>query len=289
MNKDQYTYPESLVSVDWLKKHLNDANLRVVETVWGEKEYAAGHIPGAVLWDFVSDLGGTTAQADLVNPSGMANLLSSSGIDPNTAIVVYSGVNNLLATFTFWLLKLYGVANVHLLDGGQAKWLAEGGTISTETTVVPITHYTTPVMNSPYRADKDAVLMDISKGLAQFLDCRPADMFRGDNPAGIARTGHIPGALNLPAIIQTNKDGSTRGLATPFMSEDGTFKNASEMRAILEDMGVTPEHEIITYCVRGGLSTQAWFALTQLLGYPFVREYERSWEEWGNLPDTPIE
>jgi thiosulfate/3-mercaptopyruvate sulfurtransferase len=114
-------------------------------------------------------------------------------------------------------------------------------------------------------------------------------MYSGLDKAGTSRGGHIPGAVNLAARRETNPDGSFKRWRTPTVQPDGTFKPAAELQALFDNQGITSDKEIITYCVRGGLSTHAWFVLTQLLGYTNVREYDRSWREWGNLEDTPIE
>ncbi len=89
--------------------------------------------------------------------------------------------------------------------------------------------------------------------------------------------------------MELNQDGTFKGWATAYTKKDGTFYPLDKLHTLMAQRNITPEKEIITYCVRGGLSTQAWFVLTQLLGYPMVREYERSWEEWGNLMDLPVE
>jgi thiosulfate/3-mercaptopyruvate sulfurtransferase len=103
------------------------------------------------------------------------------------------------------------------------------------------------------------------------------------------RAGHIPTAVNVPASMITNSEGKFQGWQTPTTRSDGTFKSVEELRALFAEQGVVPDIAIITYCVRGGLSTHLWFVLTQLLGYTDVREYDRSWVEWGNVKDVPIE
>src|SRR5512136_878424 len=123
-----YAHPESLASTPWLAAHLDDPQIRVVEVVWGASPswgrpaYEAGHIPGAVAWDFQADLQ-DQARGDLIDRAGVEALLSKAGIDRDTCIVLYSGLNNMLATFAFWLLKIYGHPSVRLLDGDRRKWL----------------------------------------------------------------------------------------------------------------------------------------------------------------------
>ncbi len=123
-------------------------------------------------------------------------------------------------------------------------------------------------------------------------DLRVAEVIWGDSDnwgTAAARGGHIPGAVNLAARRETNPDGSFRAWRVPTVRADGTFKPVAELRALCDGLGITPDKAIITCCVRGGLSTHAWFVLTQLLGYPDVAEYERSWIEWGNAAELPIE
>ena len=289
MDTNGYANPKALVSTEWLNAHLNDPSIRVIEAVWGKDDYAINHIPGALPWEFVDDLGGTTSQPDLVNQNKLEELLSRSGISQQTTVVVYSGISNLLATFTFWVLKLYGHSDVRLLDGGREKWIQDGYPLSDEIEHVTPSSYQASPLNWKYRADKKIVLDAIGKGDIAILDARPADQFRGEESLGIARAGHIPGAVNIPADMEKNEDGSFKRWTSLYTESDGTFRSKDELQKTVDQEGITRDKEIITYCVRGGLSTQAWFALTQLLGYPNVREYERSWEEWGSQIDLPIE
>ena len=289
-----YAHPESLVSTQWLVEHLDDPQVRVIEVVWGTSPsfgipaYETGHIPCALAWDFEKDFQ-DPARFDILNKGGIATLLSKSGITPETTIVLYSGLNNLLATYAFWLLKIYRHRDVRLLDGDRQKWLDENRPITRE---VPIFTPVTCSVQEPdwyLRANREEVLHAIGAAKSLLVDARSAEMFNGLDRAGTARGGHIPGAINLTARRETNPDGSFKAWRVPTVQPDGTFKSAGELRSLLNDLEITPDKEIITYCVRGGLSTHAWFVLTQLLGYPNVREYDRSWAEWGNLESAPIE
>jgi len=288
------THSKALVSTQWVAEHLDDPQVRLIEVVWGTSPsfgmpaYENGHIPGAVAWDFEKDLQDPDRR-DILDKAGLEALLSRSGITPETAVIIYSGLSNILATYTFWQLKIYGHQPVRLLDGDRQKWLDEGRQITCEVPILLPATYHTQEPDWSLRANREEVLQSIGKTDRVLVDARSAEMFSGLDKARAARGGHIPGAINLTARRETNPDGSFKAWRVPTVQADGTFKPANELQGLFDDLGITREKEIITYCVGGGLSTHAWFVLTQLLGYPHVREYDRSWAEWGNLADAPIE
>lgn len=288
-----YAHSESLASTQWVADHLNDPQIRFVEIIWGDSlmfgkaAYDDQHLPGAVAWDFENDLQ-DSVRRDVVDKLTLEALLSTSGITPETTLVVYSGLNNLLATYAFWLLKVYGHKHVRLMDGGRQKWLDEERPTTLKVPAMAPTSYRAQEPNSSLRARHTDVLQSIGKANVLLLDARSAEMYSGLDKAGAARAGHIPGALNLTAQRETHPDGSFKAWRIPTVQPDGTFKPASELQDLMNNLGVTPGKDIITYCVRGGLSTHAWFVLTQLLGYRNVREYDRSWAEWGNLEGVPV-
>jgi thiosulfate/3-mercaptopyruvate sulfurtransferase len=290
----EYAHPESLVSTKWLTDHLDDPNVRIVEVIMGSNAsfgmpaYEAGHIPGAVVWDYEKDYLNPDL-GELVDKSNFEKQLSRSGIQSATTVVLYSGLNNMLATFEFWLMKFYGHKDVRLLDGGRQKWLDESHpTTSTVPSYTP-TSYQAQEPNLSLRARHNDVLQAIRKETIVLVDARSVQMYRGEEKPGTQRGGHIPGAINLAAQRVFNPDGSVKGWAIPTAQPDETFKQVQELQALFDKLGITRDREIITYCLRGGVSTHAWFVLTQLLGYPNVREYDRSWAEWGNLEGAPVE
>lgn len=289
-----YAHPESLASTQWAVDHLSDAQVRFVEIVlgasllFGRAAYDGKHIPGAVAWDFQKDLQ-DPARGDILDKTGLEALLSRSGITPETTVVVYSGLSNILATYAFWQLKIYGHKPVRLLDGDRQKWLDENRPTTSEVPLIEPTVYRAQEPDWDLRADRESVLSTIGQTHHLLVDARSAEMYSGLDKAGTQRGGHIPGAVNLAASRVFNADGSFKTWRIPTTQPDGTFKPAAEMRALNDTLGITAGKKIITYCVGGGLSTHAWFVLTQLLGFPNVREYDRSWAEWGNLEDVPIE
>jgi thiosulfate/3-mercaptopyruvate sulfurtransferase len=263
---------------------LYDPNTRLLEVGWDTSEYESGHIPGAVANWGLSDL-----QQHLADKAQVEAMLSEAGIANNSTLVIYGGLSNLVAVMVFWMLRIYGHAEVRLLDGGRQKWVAEGRPLSSEKPAIQPARYVAQTPDWSLRADKDQVIRAIGQPGHVIVDARPVDMYSGENSAGMKRSGHIPSAINIPAKWVTNADGSLQGWQTPTTRSDGTFKSVEELKALFSANGLTPEQKIITYCVRGGLSTHMWFTLTQLLGYPNVHEYDRSWVEWGNREDTPIE
>ena len=277
-----YAHPEKLVSTEWLAEHLDDPGVVVVESDEDVLVYYTGHIPGAVKVDWHTELNDQLIR-DYRDPEGFAQLMSAKGIRRDQTIVFYGDNFNWWAAYALWVFTLFGHADTRLLDGGRQKWIAEDRPITAEVPTRPPTEY--PVVerrDAPIRAFRTDVDAHLAAGLP-LVDVRSPEEFSGEllhmanyPQEGALRGGHIPGAGNVPWKRAAN--------------DDGTFKNAEELRAIYHDqMGLGDEDEIVTYCRIGERSSHTWFVLSYLLGHQKVRNYDGSWTEWGNLVGAPIE
>ena len=276
-----YAHPESLVSTQWVADHGGDANVRLVEVDVDTSAYEQGHIAGAVSFNWQSQLQDDVVR-DIVSRSEMEALLSAAGISPDTTIILYGDNNNWFAAWAFWQLRYYGHADVRLMNGGRALWLAENRPVTTDVSSHPATSYNISAENTDLRALRDYVLQAVNSGSHALVDVRSPDEFSGALNAppnvpqeGSQRNGHIPGAANIPWGQAVN--------------EDGTFKSADELSALYGGKGVDGGRETIAYCRIGERSSHTWFVLSQLLGYDNVRNYDGSWTEWGSIVGAPIE
>jgi len=275
-----YKNSESLVSTDWVADHGRDQGVRLVEVDVDTSAYDNGHIEGAVGWNWRRDLQDQTVR-DLVSAENLARILGQSGIGPDTRILLYGDNNNWFAAYAYWALKYYGHDNVQLLNGGRVKWEAERRPYTTEVPSYPATDYR--FQGSPredIRAYRDQVLERIGK--AGLVDVRSPREFSGELLApenlpqeGAQRGGHIPTAVNIPWATAVN--------------EDGTFKSSDQLEEIYGGRGISADREVVAYCRIGERSAHTWFVLTELLGYPKVRNYDGSWTEWGSSIRVPIE
>lgn len=277
----EYAHPESLVSTEWVAGHGSDANVRLVEVDVDTAAYDEGHIEGAVGWNWQSQLQ-QSLRRDIVSGEEMAKLLGGSGISNDTTVVLYGDNNNWFAAWAFWQMKYYGHQDVKLMNGGRAKWVAEGRPLSSEAVSPASATFNVSSTNEDIRAYRDYVLQAVSDGNIALVDVRSPDEFTGKllaPPAlpqeGAQRGGHIPGAANVPWATAVN--------------EDGTFKSADDLAQLYGGKGVDGSKETIAYCRIGERSSHTWFALSQLLGYDNVRNYDGSWTEWGSIVRAPIE
>jgi thiosulfate/3-mercaptopyruvate sulfurtransferase len=269
-----------LVTTDWLEKNLNDDKTVVVEVDVDTSAYEQGHIPGAIAWNWTTDLADRNRR-DILGLRDFEHLLSESGIGNDTTVVLYGDNDNWFAAWAFWQLAIYGHENVCLLDGGRKKWMAEERPFVTDRVDPKPAEYSSNALNLELRAYLPLVKAAAKNDGYSLVDVRSPEEFTGEilSPPGLAETcqrgGHIPSAKSIPWGLACN--------------DDGTFRTASELKALYEGKGVTPDKEVITYCRIGERSSHSWFVLKCLLGYPKVKNYDGSWTEWGNLVGAPIE
>jgi thiosulfate/3-mercaptopyruvate sulfurtransferase len=276
----EYVHPEILVNTAWVVEHRNDPGIRVVEVDVDTSAYEQGHIPGAIAWNWNRQLC-DTVRRDIIPQTDFERLLADSGIDNRTTVILYGDNNNWFAAWALWQMKIYGHADVRLMNGGRKKWLEEQRELSTEVPVVAKTSYVAQAPDFSLRAFLPEVQQLLKNREAGLVDVRSPDEYSGRilAPPGLPETcqrgGHIPGAQNIPWGQACN--------------EDGTFKTADELKALYQGKGITPDRPVIAYCRIGERSSHSWFVLKYLLGYPDVKNYDGSWTEWGNLVGVPVE
>jgi thiosulfate/3-mercaptopyruvate sulfurtransferase len=272
-----------LVTTEWLDKELGASDLRVVDATWfldsdrnAAAEYEAGHIPGAVFMDLdkLSD-----SASDLPNmlppPEKFASRMQSLGLGDGSRIVVYDDSPYHTAARAWWMLKTFGAHDVAILDGGLAKWKAEGRTLESGKPTLRHRHYTVWFDNKGVRTLAQ-MKANIGSKAEQVVDARPADRFAGDKPetrAGV-RPGHIPGSKSLPH--------------NRLLNADGTWKQGDALKAEFEAAGVDLDKPVVTTCGSGITASALAFGLA-MLGKKDVALYDGSWSEWGADPSTPKE
>jgi thiosulfate/3-mercaptopyruvate sulfurtransferase len=278
-----YAHPEVLVSTDWVAEHLDDSRVRLLESNEDLLLYETGHVPGAVKLDWVGDLNDPVTR-DYLERDAFQDLIRRLGIHPDTTVVFYGDRNNWWATYALWVFRLFGMEKLRIMDGGRARWEAEGRPMTTAVpTVAPGTATVGERDDAAIRAFREDVLAHLN-ARGQMVDVRSPEEYRGermhmpDYPnEGALRGGHIPGARNVP-------------WARAVDPASATFLPADALRKIYqEEQGLEPSREVVTYCRIGERSSHTWFVLTYLLGFDDVRNYDGSWTEWGNLVRAPIE
>lgn len=270
-----------LVTTEWLADRLQEDNLVIVESDEDVLLYGTGHIPGAVKVDWHTELNDQVTR-DYLDAAGFAALCEAKGIGPDDTIVFYGDNFNWWATYALWVFSLFGHRDLRILDGGRAKWIAEGRPVTKEVPARAKTSYPVPTRDDAgIRAFRDDVQAHIAAD-RPLVDVRSPGEYTGellhmpDYPQeGALRGGHIPGAVSKPWKQATQ--------------EDGTFKPVDELRKIyVEELGLKPDDDVIAYCRIGERSSHTWFVLTHLLGFQHVRNYDGSWTEWGNLVRVPV-
>jgi thiosulfate/3-mercaptopyruvate sulfurtransferase len=274
---------DPLVSTGWLGERLDDPNVRIVDATWympaenrsGRAEYEEAHIPGAVFFDIDEIADPTTDLPHMLpTPEAFAKAAGALGLRREATIVVYDAQGIFSAPRVWWTLRVMGFPEVRVLDGGLKKWRAEGrplegGRLSADLAAME------PGFNPALVRDIEAVRQLVAKGGAQIVDARSGPRFRGEAPeprAGL-RSGHMPGACNVPF--------------GELLNPDGTMKAPAELKHAFEQGGVDLAQPIVTTCGSGVSASLLALALARL-GREDVAVYDGSWTEWGGVPDTPV-
>jgi thiosulfate/3-mercaptopyruvate sulfurtransferase len=277
-----YAHPEVLVSTDWVQENLGKPGIKLIEVDVDTKAYEAGHIPGAVGFNWQTQLQ-DGVRRDILGKEEFETLLSQSGVSNGDTIVLYGDNNNWFAAYAFWLFKMYGHKDVRLMNGGRVKWLNENDKqMTADVTKVSPTRYTASAPDLSLRARIQDVLGALDAKNTNLVDVRSPDEFTGKviAPPGMSETaqrgGHIPGAKSVPWATA--------------VAPDGTFKTVEDLKAIyLQNAAVDAGKPTIAYCRIGERSSHTWFALKYLIGLENVRNYDGSWTEYGSMVGLPIE
>ncbi|CAN7342385.1 3-mercaptopyruvate sulfurtransferase [Rhizobium sp. LjRoot254] len=271
-----------VVSADWVEKNLGAPEFRIVDASWylpaqnrnAADEYATGHIPGAVFFDQDATADHSTSLPHTI-PSArvFSDAIGGSGISDTDTIVVYDGPGFFSAPRVWWLFRLFGVGNVYVLDGGLDGWKREGRALTSD-----LSEPAPAVFKARYDASKvttlEAMKNIVAGARAQIADARGPGRFQGTEPeprSGV-RSGHMPGAKNVPAAI---------------LSENGKFKSLPELKQTIESAGIDLSKPVVTSCGSGITAAIITLALTSL-GHADNTLYDGSWTEWGGLDDTPV-
>jgi thiosulfate/3-mercaptopyruvate sulfurtransferase len=270
-----YARPELLADTEWLAGQLDNPRIRVVDAR-SEAEYAAGHFAGAVHMDGFGSSIPRAENGDMGLPAEFARLVGGLGIDSDTTVIVYDTPSQRMGTVA-WAFLYYGHADVRILDGGVAKWLAEGRALEAQRPAWPSVTYVARPMEAVY-CPLEQAKAGVGRDDFVFWDTRSGDEYAGNATAdfgSVPRPGHIPGAAHL----------EWTELLDP---ESRTLKPAAELRQVLEVRGITPDKQVAGYCQGGARGALGAFAL-RVLSYDRAQAYAGSFGQWSSQPDTVVE
>ncbi len=276
--------PAVLVDSNWLTERIDE--VRLIDLGQTEDAFNRGHIKNAVYVDWKTQITNPTTSNlfNLPPRDSLETLLSQLGVTPEMSIVLADNRSNRISTRFYWTLKIYGHADVRILNGGTFAWRKAGKKLSTEKHPPQPTQYKFPNGNEKYAADNFADTQSVIDSIKQgdvLIDGRPTPQYTGAEPGIVFHTnlshqrrGHIESAINVP--WREN------------FTEQGKFKSVNELGELYENAGVTRDKKIVTYCNEGLHAAPTWFVLKELLGYPNVKLYDDSMGVWANRTNTPM-
>ena len=264
-----------LVDTEWLQARADDPSVRVIEVGGSDEAYGEGHIPGAAFLSMgLLSNPDAAIQNMIATQDQVSAALSSLGVEQGQTVVLHDRQNNLQAARAYWVLKYYQHPEVRVLNGGVRKWTADGGALTLDALEVTASTYRAGPADEAIRTTWQDVVDATDDPSTLMCDVRSPNEHLGRDVRA-ERGGHIPGSINLEWTVA--------------IQPDGTFKSAADLSALYTSAGFTADKQIITYCQSGVRGAHTWFVLSELLGYPDVRNYDGSWLEYGNNPESPIE
>jgi thiosulfate/3-mercaptopyruvate sulfurtransferase len=266
--------PSKLVNTEWLASNLSAPDLRIVDVRDSVAAYWLEHIPGAVyLSPDALRWPEEGVPVKLIPPKNLSDLLEEMGIGNKTTVIIYSEKGDYKAPYLQWALDYIAHPQSGILDGGFSKWKNEGRSVTQDYPKITPAIYRNK-LDRKVRADLKQVKNFVANGGAVLIDVRPAELYAGEK-GNWKRKGHIKGAINHFWSLDLN--------------EDGTWKSKDELKKIYEDIGATPDKIIVVSCGQGQMSAHSYFTLKHILGYPYVMNYDGSFNEWSNIDELPVE
>jgi thiosulfate/3-mercaptopyruvate sulfurtransferase len=266
-----YSRPGLLVTTQWLEERLGSPDFVLLDARSAER-YGRGHIPGAVLIDEALTWEPESQVNRIVGPPDVTKeVLESLGVSDESQVVIYDDSGGLWAARIFWMLDYYGLQRIAILNGGFPKWKTGDRAVTADVPQVSRGNFN-PVAQPEKLATQDYILERLDDVNVGICDTRSQAEYEGTDVRS-QRGGHIPGSQNVEWLVNLNPD--------------GTFKPQPELEHLYAAAGLNPDKEVIPLCQTGVRSAHTYFTL-RLIGYPQVRLYDASWEEWGNDPSTPV-